>query len=219
MSDEWIVKPGGGNFEKAPPGNHPAVLVAIVDMGHQWVDGFQGAAGKYQHRAYFVWELVTKKQQGMKDRNILIATDLTLSFDERAKLAQWVAARTGKAVTGDYNIALEVGQPCLLNVVDNNGYPKIKGVSGVPDGLTVPAPQNKPFIWKLTKDRHGKLNELPDWLPYHYGRPLAEVIAGCKEIAGDTHKAHAGGGATGATSGYDAGPVGGPGTAADPIPF
>lgn len=208
MSDEWIVKAGGGNFEKAPPGNHPAVLVAIVDLGHQWVDGFQGAPGKYQHRAYFVWELVTKKQTGMKDKNILIATDLTLSFDERAKLAQWVAARTGKAISGDYNIALELGQPCLLNVVEeskgNKSYAKIKGMSAVPDGFTIPAPQLKPFIWKLTKDKHDKLKELPDWLPYLYGQSIPDVIADSREIAGDkTKAAPAGGGATGATSGHE----------------
>lgn len=49
-------KTGGGNYEKPPPGNHPAVCVAIIDMGTQKQE-YQGNV-TFAHRAYFVWELV-----------------------------------------------------------------------------------------------------------------------------------------------------------------
>ena len=38
----------GGGFEKAPPGTHPAVLVGIIDLGHQWQDPY-GGEGEGRH--------------------------------------------------------------------------------------------------------------------------------------------------------------------------
>ena len=86
----------GGATERAPAGNHPAACVAIIDMGTQWNDGFQGAPGSWSHRAYFVWELVSKKVTGYKDRNHVIAIDLNWSMHEKAKLREFVQARLGR---------------------------------------------------------------------------------------------------------------------------
>lgn len=200
---EWNVSAGGGNFEKAPAGNHPAVLVGLVDLGMQWMDAYKDRPGKYMRKAFFVWELVTKKQAGMKDKNLLIAADLTVSLHENATMTQWLKARLGRTPPDNYNIFLELGQPCLLSVVEEGGYPKVKGMSAVPDGFTIPAPQNKPFGYKLNA-KDPSLETLPGWLPYRYGRPVADVIRESKEIAGDKSKTvAAGGGATGATSGHE----------------
>src|SRR5688572_12457251 len=118
---------GEGGYEKAPPGNHPAVLVAVVDMGTQ--ESEYAGETKLQHRVYMVWELVTKKMTGV-DRNHAIGIDLTLSLNEKAKLRKWVEARTGRPIPegGEYDVTKELGQPCLLNVVEKNGYPKVEGV-------------------------------------------------------------------------------------------
>lgn len=212
-------KGNGGGFEKAPAGNHPAVLVAVIDMGHQWQDGFQGAPGKYQHRAYFVWELVCEKMAGMKDKNHVIALDLTISLNEKAKLRKWIEARTGKAIPDgvDYDISQELGQPCLLGVVMKGDYPKVDSVSGVPKGMKVDAPQNKPVAITLDDFKSGKAS-IPEFVPWLYGEALVDVINRCKEIAGDNGRGGGnaqrgpakptvgsnggttGGGATGATS-------------------
>lgn len=200
---EWNVSAGGGNFEKAPAGNHPAVLVALVDLGMQWMDAYKDRPGKYMRKSFWVWELVTKKQAGMKDRNLLITADLTVSLHENATMTAWLKARLGRTPPDNYNIFLELGQPCLLSVVEEGGYPKVKGMSAIPDGFTIPAAQHKPFGFKLNP-KDPSLETLPDWLPYRYGRPVADVIRESKEIAGDRSKAApAGGGATGATSGHE----------------
>jgi hypothetical protein len=187
-------KGDGSGFEKAPPGNHPAVLVAIVDMGTQ----SQEYAGqqKWQRRAYFVWELVTEKMSGTKDRNHLIAIDLTVSLNEKAKLRKWIEARAGKAMPEgtDYDILKELGKPCLLTVVEKesngNKYPKIEGVTAVPKGVKVDPPQNQPFSWSLDDYEKEGTVEIPDWVEslWLYGEPISEHIKRCREITDPDNK-------------------------------
>jgi hypothetical protein len=186
VSTTWTAtakKGGEGAFEKAPPGNHPAVLVAIIDMGTQWQEGYQGAPGKWQRRAYFVWELVLEKR-AEGGGNHVIALDLNVSLNDKAKLRKWIEARTGKAIPDgvEYDVSQELGQPCLLGVVMKGDFPKVDSVSGVPKGMAVAEPGHKPVLISLDEFRAGA--KIPDWVPYLYGEPLADVIKRCKEIGG-----------------------------------
>lgn len=174
----------GGGFEKAPPGNHPAVLVGMIDLGHQWQDPYGGEGeGKWEHRLYYVFELVTKKKTA-QDANHLIAIDLKLSMHEKAKMRQWVESRTGQKIKDgeSYDVAKELGQPCLLQVVEKNGYPKIAGLMGVPEGLPVPTPKTTPTAWKFDAE---KVADIPDWVPYLYGQSIQEVVRNSREVKGD----------------------------------
>lgn len=185
MSLKQKATSGTGGTEKAPAGNHPAILVAIIEMGTQQQE-YQGEQ-KWQERAYFVWELVTEKMSGTKDRNHVIALDLTVSLNEKAKLRKFIEARTGQKIAegAEVDVTTELGQKCLLGVVLNKkGYPVVDTVSAVPKGLPFPDPQHKPAVITLEDYRSGKAT-IPDWVPYLYGEPLADVIARCKEIAGD----------------------------------
>lgn len=174
---------GGGTTERAPAGNHPAVLVAIIDLGEQWNDGYQGAPGSWQHRAYFVWELVTKKQTGFKDRNHVIAIDLTWSMNEKAKLRLWIEARTGRKIPDgeSFDILTELGKECLLNVVMNGDYPKIAGLSAIPEGFTIPPALLKPVAWELDEKN---LGAIPEWCPWLYGTSIPDVVRQSKELGG-----------------------------------
>lgn len=185
MSSAWNQKVNSGKgegFEKAPVGNHPAVLVAMIDMGHQEQE--YGGNVTYPHRAYFVWELVTEKMSGTKDRNHLIGIDLTISLNEKAKLRQWIEARVGKKMPDDaqYDISKELGQKCLLDVIANKkGYPVVNGMKAVPKGLSFPANQNTPFALTLEEFTSG--TPIPDWIPYLYGESIGEHISRCQELA------------------------------------
>lgn len=180
-----------GGFEKAPAGNHPAVLVGIIDLGDQWVEPFSDKpdergkveVAKWKRQVYYVYELVTKKRtQG--PGNHLIAIDLNFSMNEKAKMRKWVESRTGQAVKDgtDYDVTQELGQPVLLNVKMKGDYPKIEGVSGVPEGLTVPAPLTKPVAWVLDVN---KINDIPPWVPYLYGRKIADVVRESRQVKGE----------------------------------
>ena len=177
---------GGGDFEKAPAGNHPAILVSIIDLGTQKVDGFQGAPAKMMRRAYFVWELVNERMSG-SNRNHTIAIDLTVSLNEKAKLRKWIEARTGKPVPdgGEFDIAGELGQPCLLNVVVSpKGYPKIEGMSAVPKGMTIPNPTYKITATRIEDNKATGKIVVPEWVPYLYGENLFDVIKRASELDG-----------------------------------
>lgn len=180
-------KGGGGGFERAPAGNHLAVLIGIIDMGKQFVEGFQGAPGKWQKRAYFVWELLGEQQAGT-DRNHVVAIDLTLSLNEKAKLRKWVEARTGKVIPegSDFDVVSELGKPCLLNVVEKNGYPKVDGVTAVPKGMPVGEPQRQPVAVSLDDFKARGESAIPAWVPWFYGKPIADRITACEELGGKT---------------------------------
>jgi hypothetical protein len=176
-------KGGDGNFERAPAGNHPAVLIGLIDMGTQ-ENNYQGNV-TWQHRAYFVYELVMEKMTTFPGKNHILAIDLTVSMNEKAKLRKWVEARTGKQIPDgvEYDISQELGQPVLLNVVLNkDGYPKIESVGSVPKGMTVPAPQNKPVIMSL-EDFKGT-GRVPEFCPWLYGEKLEDHIKRAQEITG-----------------------------------
>lgn len=176
-------KGDGEGFEKPPVGNHPAVLVALIDMGHQ--ENEFGGKVTYPHRAFFVWELVTEKMSGTKDRNHTIGIDLTVSLNEKAKLRQWIESRVGKKMPDDaqYDISKELGQPCMLDIIANKkGYPVVNGMKSVPKILTVPAPQNEPFALTLEEFKAGA--SIPDWVPYLYGEHISDHIRRCQELAG-----------------------------------
>lgn len=178
----WTIQGSGGGGEKAPIGNHPAVLVAIIDLGTQWQDGFSGEPGKWERRAFFVWELVQEaKANGF---NHTIGIDMKLSFHEKSKLRKWVEARSGKRfeAVADFDVSAELGQPCLLNVVANNkGYPKIDNVGPLPKGMTVPTPKCTPTAIAF---KAGATPEIPAWVPWLYGQKIADCIAEAKENGG-----------------------------------
>ncbi|HYE20938.1 MAG TPA: hypothetical protein VEA69_21005 [Tepidisphaeraceae bacterium] len=173
---------GGGSYEKAPAGNHPAVLVALIDMGTQEQEF--GGEVKEQHRIYGVWELVTEKKAD--GSNHVVGLDLTLSLNEKAKLRKWIEARLGRLIAEgeEYDVLSELGQPCLLNVVEKNGYPKVEGMSSVPKGMQVAKPTYPLTAWHLDDlEKTGQI-ALPSWVPYLYGEPLADHIKRAKELVG-----------------------------------
>lgn len=183
----WKQRAGkGGDYEHPPAGNHPAVLVAMIDMGTQEQE-FHGEI-KEQHRAYFVWELVNEKMKSGKSH--VIGMDLTVSMNERAKLRAWIQARIGRPIQDgeEYDISQELGQPCLLNVVEKNGYPKVDGMSAVPKGMAVARATYPAISWHLDDySETGKI-DLPNWIPWLYGKPIEEHIRQAGELTGRTER-------------------------------
>jgi hypothetical protein len=179
-------KGNGGGSVKAPAGNHRAVLVGIFDMGHQWQDAFdKSKEGKWQHRAYFVWELVDEAIAGA-NKNHVIGIDLTLSLNEKAKLRKWIEARTGKQIPDGaaFDPTSELGQPCMLNVVMKGDWPRVEGVSALSkrDAASPPKPTYPPTAVLLSEFQSG--TAIPEWCPYLFGSPLADHVNASRELGG-----------------------------------
>ncbi len=178
----WEIPKAGGAKEKPPAGNHLAILVGLFDMGRQWQESFdKGKPGYWQWRAFFVWELCGEAIAGT-GKNHVIGIDLTMSSDEKSKLRKWIEARTGKPWSPPFDPRPELGQPCLLNVVEKNGYPKVDGMAALPKGMPVPKPTYPVTALSLDEFKGG--SPVPEWVPYLYGSPLEEHIRACQEIGG-----------------------------------
>jgi hypothetical protein len=173
-------KSGGGDFESAPAGNHPAVCVAVIDLGTQETS-YQNKV-EYKQQVFLVWELVTEKMTGMKDQNHVIGRSFTASLHEKAMLRGFIEKWRGAKLADDAEFDLEklVGQPCLLSVVlTEKGYPKIETATAVPKGMAVPKPQHTPFFSTLEDDK-----DIPEWVPFIYGEKVQDVINRCQEAKG-----------------------------------
>lgn len=190
------VEKGGGNFEKPPAGNHPAVLVAMIDLGTQKQD-YKGKITK-PHRIYFCWELTAEPSKERPGQNLVAGMDYTNSLTEKAKLRAHIEARVGRSMPDgvDYDIRKELGQRCLLSLKQNGDYVNVDGMGALPKGMVVPDPKITPFLFSLFTDEgeNSKLRPradidrdvaaLPDWLPFLYGSKLADVIYDCEEFKG-----------------------------------
>ena len=183
-----------GDFELPPADNQPAVLVGIIDLGTQHVDGYQGAAARDVRQVYLVWELTDAPVTGTQNNHVLGAV-YTLSFHEKAALRLMLEAWKGHKHSDGENIAITdaLGKPCLLNVIHgtskNSGksFAKIdaKGVTRLPKSVPAPKPKRSPFVWELEAEGGGLHDprELPDWLPFIYGVPVKDVIGKAKEYS------------------------------------
>ncbi len=179
------AKGEGGDYAVCPPGNHPAVLVAMIDLGTQ-EEAYQGQSRKVR-QVFLVWELTAEKAPGSAF-NFVLGKAYTLSFHEKAGLRQMAEKWRGKPYPEEAEIdyGAMVGKTCLLSVVNkqsanNRTYAQVAGVSAVPKGLAVPNPMHKPFTWEIGTNTPA---ELPDWLPYCIGEKVPDVIKRAPESSG-----------------------------------
>lgn len=190
---------GGGGTEKAPAGNHLARLVGLFRMGTQ-LDDFDPQNEKWQRKVYLVWELLGVKVSG-QDRCHVIGAAVTESLNEKATWRKWIQARTGKPIPDgtDFDPLTELDQPCMLNVIEKNGYPRVEGVAAVPAAFLASCPKATYPVTALTD-----LNEfasgafkIPEWVPWLYGSELADHIKASKELGGSKPRPKKGDGPAG----------------------
>jgi hypothetical protein len=179
---------GGGDYEKAPEGNHPAVLVGLIDLGtHE--DEYQGTISS-NRKVFLVWELVAEPLGKEGSSNHTIGRDYNVSFGPKAGLRLLIEKWRGKAL-GDgeeFDLTKLLGQKCLVQIVHKTSakgsvYAKVEGVSGLPKGMAIPPAKVKPVAWGLDDDDAG---DPPDgaWLPYVRGKKVSDMIAESEERSG-----------------------------------
>jgi hypothetical protein len=183
----WKQKTTSGkDFGELPPaGSHAAVLIGLIDLGTQ-SESFQGGPVEWRRKVMLVWELTDQKMSGTEDRNHVIANRYTFSLSTKATLRKLLENWRGKQFGNDEEVDISVvlGKPCLLNVTHSQSgdrtYANVAGVQPVPKNYPVPPPQREHVSWEVGDD----LADLPDWLPYLYGEPVADVVKRSKELSG-----------------------------------
>jgi len=174
---------GGGDFENPPAGNHAAVLVAIIDGGTH-LEQFAGKEAKPRQSVFFVWELTDCKMSG-SNNNFFIGEQFTNSLNTKAKLAQMLATWRGVALKEgeEYDFTERLGKLCLVSINRTGGdsgdqYANFSGCSKPPliggKPMPVAAATVKPFAWAIQPG--AKLDDLPTWLPFVFGKDIREVI-------------------------------------------
>ena len=178
----------GGDFPRAPAGNHPACLVAIVDLGTQTVRKFQSEETEDVHKVFLLWELVECPIPGLNE-NHLIGRDYRLSYHEKAALRLMMEGWRGKAYADgeEIDIGAALGRKCLLNVKSRpsksdplKSFPSIEGVNPPPRGFKISDPLNRPVAWELGENA---LHDLPAFAAdyFHYGQAVKEWVEESKE--------------------------------------
>lgn len=174
---------GGGEFDVPDAGSHPAVLVALIDLGthdEEFDDKKkQTKVIKQIRKVYMAWELPTEAKPG-GGGNFVVARDYGLFFSQNSNLRKMVEKWRGRGLDDgeEFDLTKLLGKSCLISLVqkvsqNGNKYCKIDGVGQLPKGMTCPPATVTPVQWDV-----GSGDPIPEtpWLPYLYGEPLKQVI-------------------------------------------
>ncbi len=174
---------GGGDYDLCPAGNHPAILLGLIDLGtHE--DEYKGKKFDARNVA-LVFELTAEMRPSGEP--FVLAKQFRLAFTESSNLRKLVEGWRGKKFEADeeFDLTVLVDKPCLVNVSHRKSgdktYHEIAGVTAVPRGMAVP---------KRTRDvicYQADPAEAPpefDWLPYIFGESIADIVRRSREFKG-----------------------------------
>jgi hypothetical protein len=183
---------GGGGGELPPAGNHPGVLVGLIDLGSH-DEEYQGK--KYVARKVLLaWELTAEHKSDGSPFVVIRDFNLMNEMGKKNGLRILLESWRGAPMDEGHKLSLNqlLGKPCLVNVThektgSGKEVYKVKTVTPVPKTMTVPRALCEPMIW----DTSALPFRAPDWLPFLYGRAVDETIAESYEARGLTPPAQA----------------------------
>lgn len=159
----------GGSFETPEAGSYIARCYRMIDLG-TLPQQFEGKPAKPARKVMVYWELLEDEDGEpvrMEDgRPFSVSQEYTLSTNAKANLRRDIDAWRGKALTDEeaksFNITKLLDKFCRLNIVINDkGYPQIKGVSATkkrPDSV------NPESWWSVTNPDMDVYEKFPEWL-------------------------------------------------------
>jgi len=150
---------GGGDFEPAPEGLHPAVCVAVIDLGTQErINSFKGGITEKRREIMIRWELDTETPMA-DGRPFIISRRYPFSMHEKAKLREHLEGWRGKKFVetdfgpGGFTLDKLLAVGCQLQVVhserDGKTYANVENVVKLGRGMASPGPSVEPFLLSL----------------------------------------------------------------------
>lgn len=181
---------GGGSNEIPSEGNHPAVLVGLIDLGTH-TEEYQGKESD-NRKVLFCWELPGEMKADGTPHVVTADYNMPATVGGKSKLRSMIEGWRGRPMEDKERLdcGRMVGASCLINIghgksQKGNTYAKIMSITPMPKGMQPPKPWNAPFIWSFDSGRF----DPPTWLPYLYGRPVEDVIAESREGRQAAHAA------------------------------
>lgn len=170
---------GDGEFvqELPEPDTYPAVVCAVVDLGTHTKKAFGSDAFEDVPLALVAFQLGENKSDGTPH---VVMQEYRASCHVKSKLYDLACKvfrrKLGEGEPIDY-FAM-VGQPCSVTVAHGETakgrkYARIDAVGSIGRGMIPPKPAQTA---KYEIDQ-GDPKDTLDWLPYHFGKPVAEHIS------------------------------------------
>lgn len=200
------AKAGGGDYDMVPQGNHPGVLIGLIDLGTHY-ESFQGQNEKKTRKVLFVWEV--EAEVDGKDKRLVIGRDFNvylndkgeIVYGQKSNIRKLLEGWRGKAYGEDEDIDLEAvwKKPCLVNVKHdktNRGkdVAKVDGVNALPKGMPPLKPTFECVLFSADSEAAAPSQE---WLPRLYGEKLPDVIGRSLERGGSGQREATAGAAPG----------------------
>lgn len=158
---------GGGDFQAAPVGTHPARCIRVLDLGTQRGE-YQGQA-TIRRQVIVAWELPTEL---MEDGNnagkpFIVSKFYTASLSEKANLRKDLENWRGRTFTAAELEGFEsrniLEKPCLVTVIHNQkGKARVSGVTALPKGFQIPSQVNPTVYFSLDEFDQKTFDALSD---------------------------------------------------------
>lgn len=158
---------GGGTFEQAPVGAHPARCIKLIDIGTH--HGEYEGVPNVRHQIIIGWELPGETIQSgdYAGQPFVVSEFYTLSLSEKSKLRPMLESWRGKPFTDDelrgFDLQNLLGKACMIQVGRNKkDRAKVQAVMSLPRGITVPEQVNPSVYFDLSKFDPAKFDSLTD---------------------------------------------------------
>lgn len=154
------------DFGRIEDGSYPARLVQVIDVGQQERIDFETgqSTGEYHQRAFLTWEFPTETIEINGEQwPRWLSQEVTVSFHERAKLPQIIAALDPKKEAQHLGDLL--GKPALVTVGSTkNNKAKVTNVVQLPKGMQVDDLKNQPVVFDMDNFDEEVFNNLPQFI-------------------------------------------------------
>lgn len=167
---------GGSKLEPLEPGNYPARVVQVIDLGLQAQRPYEGKEKAPAYEIMVTYELGTEfmvdddgEPDETRPRWVSERFAIYPLASERAKsTARYKVLDPKLTYEGDWSQM--IGAPCLVAVVNNQNrhtgkiYNNVGGISAPIKGMDVPALVNEGVIFDLSSPDVTVFKGLPEWI-------------------------------------------------------
>lgn len=144
-------------------GTYPARCTGLIDLGTQ-TSTFEGDT-KAAHKVLMQFEILDEESRRNDGTPFVVSKRFTLSKHEKSALRGFLQGWRGRDFSADeikrFDLAVVLGQPCLLSVVntskDGKTFANIASAAKLPRGMAAPAGELPLLHFDLSA---------PDWAVY-----------------------------------------------------
>ena len=188
FSTGTATKGGDGTFEVCPVGNHPAVIVGVIDVGTHMSDYMEGE-NKPQRQAFVVIQIdngdaETARKDG-RPFAFLRRIALQQRYGPKAAARTLLQKALGRELAEGENVVIKdmLGLNIMADIVHtakgDKTYDKLKDITSYPKKMARIEPAAEPFLCRFD-------DPVPalDWLPRWFGQTIEDYRKASHEVAG-----------------------------------